>query len=128
MQVYIAEQQTPPGVIHGVVTFYSFSTPNHATAMSSNCMGTACYVGGMLVVKQNKRWELNWETPRQMAPSPSRGLPLRWRLQQAPSWLLMMKRRDASTQQSTADRSQTPELAEHTVREITLHLDIAKTA
>lgn len=49
MQVYIAEQlKLPPGVIHGVVTFYSFfNTQPRGRHIIKFCMGTACYVGGM---------------------------------------------------------------------------------
>jgi NADH-quinone oxidoreductase subunit E len=62
IQEYVAlKLNVPVGLIHGVVTFYSFftTTPrgNHTVKF---CMGTACYVGGapQLIQKAKQIYEI----------------------------------------------------------------------
>ena len=62
IQEYVAlKLNVPAGLIHGVVTFYSFftTTPrgNHTVKF---CMGTACYVGGtsQLIQKAKQIYEI----------------------------------------------------------------------
>jgi NADH:ubiquinone oxidoreductase subunit E len=62
IQEYVAlKLNVPAGVIHGVVTFYSFfSTVPRGNHTVKFCMGTACYVGGtpQLIQKAKQIYEI----------------------------------------------------------------------